>query len=197
MQISSNICFRIFHPFFVVVGYEPITNVFFLCSASKDKRGRLVEWVEKASFDRPNKLFEISASEPNHQVLLTDKNLQAMVKESKSFIVPILPRLDPRVLVPNEHHMLKDLPSYEVTHVVDAKAHQERLEPREKKHQDNTLRQVPGASHLASSSIVRSLTKKKRPVTQLAQRALTPPFAFPSPSTSASSASSSSSIAST
>lgn len=197
MQIPSKICFRIFHPSFVVVGYEPITNVFFLCSAGKDRRGRLVEWVERASSDRPNKLFEISASEPNHQVLLIDKNLQVMVKESKSFIVPILPHLDPRVLVPNEHHVLKDLPSYEVTHVVDAKAHKERLEPREKKHQDRTLRQVPSASHLASSSIVHSLTKKKRPVTQPAQRALTPPFTSPSPSPSISSASSSSSVAST
>ena len=29
-------------------------------------RGRLVEWVEKASFDRLNKLFEIIAIERHH-----------------------------------------------------------------------------------------------------------------------------------
>lgn len=92
-----------------------------------------MEWVEKAYFYRPNKLFEISASELNHQILLTDKNLQAMVNESKLFIVSILPHLAHRVLVPNEYHVLKDLPSYEVTHVVDAKAHQDRLEQRGKK----------------------------------------------------------------
>ena len=42
-------------------------------------RGRLVEWVEKASFDRLNKLFVISASERNYQTLLTDRNLLAVV----------------------------------------------------------------------------------------------------------------------
>ncbi|RVW28597.1 hypothetical protein CK203_100868 [Vitis vinifera] len=36
----------------------------------KDRRDRLVEWVKKASFDRLNKLFEISSSERNHQVFL-------------------------------------------------------------------------------------------------------------------------------
>lgn len=43
-----------------------------LCAIGKKKRGQLVEWVEKASFDRLNKLFVISASERYHQTLLTD-----------------------------------------------------------------------------------------------------------------------------
>lgn len=59
--------------------------------------------MEKASFDRLNKLFEISLVERNHQVLMRNKNLQTVVKKSKSFIVPILPRLAPRVLVLGEH----------------------------------------------------------------------------------------------
>lgn len=59
--------------------------------------------MEKASFDRLNKLFEISLVEGNHQVLMRNKNLQTVVKKSKSFIVPILPRLAPRVLVLGEH----------------------------------------------------------------------------------------------
>lgn len=77
-------------------------------------RGRLVEWVEKASFERLNKLFEISVNECNHQILLTDKNLLAMVRESKLFNLPVLLRLAPKVLVPDEYHMLKDLHLYEV-----------------------------------------------------------------------------------
>ena len=36
----------------------------------KDKRGRLVEWVEKASFICLNKLFEITTNEMNHQTFL-------------------------------------------------------------------------------------------------------------------------------
>ncbi|KAL6331725.1 hypothetical protein AAG906_016721 [Vitis piasezkii] len=62
LEIPNRICF--YNPYF------------------KNKRGCHVEWVEKASFDRLNKIFEISSVEQNHQVLLTDKNLQAVVKES-------------------------------------------------------------------------------------------------------------------
>ncbi|RVW27842.1 hypothetical protein CK203_106095 [Vitis vinifera] len=45
---------------------------------SMDKRGRVVEWVEKTSFDRLNKLFEITAAERHHQTLLTARNLLAL-----------------------------------------------------------------------------------------------------------------------
>ena len=45
----------------------------------KKMRGRLVEWVEKASFDRLNKLFVIFANEQHHQTLLTDQNLLVVV----------------------------------------------------------------------------------------------------------------------
>lgn len=82
-----------------------------------------MEWVEKASFDQLNKLFETSANERNHQVLLTDRNLLVVVRESKSFILPILPRMAPKVLVPYEHHVLKNLPLYEVVLAADAKTH--------------------------------------------------------------------------
>ena len=42
-----------------------------LIDADKDRRGRLVEWVEKASFDLLNKLFVITFDKKNHQTLLT------------------------------------------------------------------------------------------------------------------------------
>ena len=44
---------------------------FALVGACKDRRGRLVEWVEKASFIRLNKLFEITTNERNHHMLLS------------------------------------------------------------------------------------------------------------------------------
>ena len=50
-------------------------------NAGTDKRGRVVEWVEKASFDCLNKLFEITAAERHHQTLLTARNLLAVVQE--------------------------------------------------------------------------------------------------------------------
>lgn len=87
-----------------------------------------VEWVEKASFDQLNKLFEISATERNHQVFLMDKNLLSVVMESKPFILPILPHLAPQSFVIGEHHMLKDLPCYEVARTVDLKERHKHLE---------------------------------------------------------------------
>ena len=92
-----------------------------------------MEWVEKASFARLNKLFEISTSERNYQIFFMDKNLQAVLKEAKSFILPIFHRLAPRPLVPDKHHVLKDLPFNEVACATDSQTHQDRLEQKEKK----------------------------------------------------------------
>lgn len=83
-----------------------------LHAIGKKKRGRLVEWKKKASFDKLNKLFVIFASERDYQTLLIDQNLLVVVWESQSYVLSILPRLAPKVLVPDEHHVLKDLPFY-------------------------------------------------------------------------------------
>ncbi|KAL6315343.1 hypothetical protein AAG906_000447 [Vitis piasezkii] len=66
------------------------------------KRGRLVEWVEKVSFDHLNKLFEITAPQP--------------------YVLNILPRRLLKVVVLGEHFVLKDLPFYERAREVDVKA---------------------------------------------------------------------------
>lgn len=50
-----------------------------------------------------------------------DKNYLLVVMESKPFILPILPRLASWSLVPDEHHMLKDLPCYEVARMAYSK----------------------------------------------------------------------------
>ncbi|RVW44574.1 hypothetical protein CK203_116537 [Vitis vinifera] len=83
----------------------------------KKKRGRLVEWRNKASFDQLNKLFVIFASERDYQTLLTDQNLLVVVWELQSYVLSILPRLAPKVLVPDEHHeetteLLKQVPCF-------------------------------------------------------------------------------------
>lgn len=92
-----------------------------------------MKWVEKASFDRLNKLFVISASERNYQTLLMDRNLLAVVQEPKSYVLPIIPRSLPKVLVPEKHHVLKDLSFYKVACEANAKVRQDRLNQRKKK----------------------------------------------------------------
>lgn len=53
-----------------LVSIARLLRCFVSMCAGADKRGKLVEWVEKASFDRLNKLFEIAASERSCQTLL-------------------------------------------------------------------------------------------------------------------------------
>ncbi|RVW86090.1 hypothetical protein CK203_037999 [Vitis vinifera] len=128
----------------------------------KERWGHLVEWVKKASFTRLNKLFKIDASKRNHKVLLSDNNLLALINDPKSFIIPVFPHVAPPSLIPNEHFMMKDLPFYEVACLVDSEARQARLEEREKKRQERTLRQAPATSRLSSNFVVCPPTKKRK-----------------------------------
>ena len=81
-------------------------------NAGPDKRGHVVEWVEKASFARLNKLFKIVAAERHYETLLTARNLLVLVRESQAYIINILPRKLPKKAVSGEHYVLKDLPFY-------------------------------------------------------------------------------------
>lgn len=55
---------------FIILQKSTNLSRLLICSTSvyvgADKRGHLVEWVEKVSFNRLNKLFEIAASERNY-----------------------------------------------------------------------------------------------------------------------------------
>ena len=86
--------------------------------------------MEKASFDLLNKLFVISAGKRNHQTLITDRNLLAVVWEPQLYVFHIIPHLLLKVLVPGVHYVLKDLPFYKVVREVDVKVHQDRLDQR-------------------------------------------------------------------
>lgn len=81
----------------------------------------MVEWVKKALFARLNKLFEITTSERNYQMLLSARNLLAVVREPQPYVLNILPRQLPKVVVPEEHFVLRDLPFYEEAREADAK----------------------------------------------------------------------------
>ncbi|RVX18547.1 hypothetical protein CK203_006551 [Vitis vinifera] len=100
---------------------------------SSCKRGRLVEWVEKASF---------------------------------SYVINIIPKRLSKIVVPEKHFILKDIPFYEEAREVDVKTLQERLEQREKKRQEGKLRKFPGEKGRGSSSAARPPAKKKKRLLQ-------------------------------
>ena len=59
----------------------------------------MVEWVEKASFDRLNKLLEIIVVERHYQMLLIARNLLAVVWEPQPYVLNILPKRLPKVVI--------------------------------------------------------------------------------------------------
>lgn len=140
-----------------------------------------MEWVEKSSFVHLNKLFEITASERNHQMIISAQNLLAVIRERQPYVFPIIPRRLPRVVVPGEHFVLKDLPFYEEAHQEGAKARQKRLDQREEKRQEGRLRKTLGEKGWASSSAACLSTKKKKKPSVKTTNASTPvpvsPFA--------------------
>lgn len=138
-----------------------------LVGADKERKVRVVEWVEKASFDHLNKLFVITSNEKNHQTLLFVRNLLVIIQEPQPYILPIILRWLPKVVVPGEHHVLKDLPFYEEAHEANAKACQESLDQKEEKSQEWKLRKAPGEKDQASSSATRPSTKKKKSSTKV------------------------------
>ena len=85
-----------------------------------EKRGHLVDWVEKASFACLSKLFEIDAKERHYKTMLTARNLMAVVGEPQEYVVNILPRKMPKEVVPGEHYTMKDLPIYQALKEADA-----------------------------------------------------------------------------
>ncbi|RVX05759.1 hypothetical protein CK203_023906 [Vitis vinifera] len=121
-----------------------MTKFFVLGNASTHKRGHLVEWVEKTSFDRLNRLFEIISIERHYQTLLSAVNLLAVVWEPQPYVLNILSRRLPKVVVPGEHFVLKDLPFYERAREADVKARHKRLDQREEKMQKGTLMKALG-----------------------------------------------------
>ena len=132
--------------------------------AGADRRGRLVEWVEKALFLRLNKLFEIAPSERNYQTLLSIRNLATLAQDSQPYIPNIIPRRLPKNVVAGEHFVLKDLPFYVEAREVDAQARQERLSHREERRQEGTLRRAPSEKSPALRQSARPLAEKKKKV---------------------------------
>ncbi|RVW75598.1 hypothetical protein CK203_059085 [Vitis vinifera] len=118
---------------------------------SPERKGHIVDWVEKASFACLNKLFEIDANERHYGTLLTARNLMAVVRESQEYVVNILPKKMPNEVVPGEHYILKDLPIYQEVKEADAEKRRALLDDREKRKNEGTLRKAPGQKRSAAS----------------------------------------------
>ena len=66
--------------------------------------GKLVHWVERASFAKICRLLEILEQERHHEVLLTVKNLHDLRRHPLPHSVPIIPRPLPSKVVEGEHY---------------------------------------------------------------------------------------------
>ena len=110
-----------------------LLTYFTFLGVGQDKRGKLVEWVEKASFDRLNMLFEITAAERSCDTLLSMQNLRSVMQELQPYMLNILPRRMPEEVVAGEHFVLQDLPFYATVQKANARTRKARLTNREVK----------------------------------------------------------------
>ena len=87
--------------------YLRILLIFFF--AGKSRRGRLVNWVEKARFKKIQKLLKISEWEQHHEILLTVRNLRELSRSPSPYIIPVIPCSIPTEIVEGEHYIIADL----------------------------------------------------------------------------------------
>ena len=80
-----------------------------LLMQGKNWRGRLVQWVEKASLEKIRRLLEVSEQERHCEVLLTLKNLTNVRRSPAPYSLPIIPRSLPLEIVGRKHFVTTDL----------------------------------------------------------------------------------------
>nr|CAN66182.1 hypothetical protein VITISV_025182 [Vitis vinifera] len=141
---------------------KPFSPNYSLVIPGPERRGHIVDWVEKASFACLNKLFEIDAKERCYKTLLTARNLMTVVRESQEYVVNILPRKMTKEVVPGEHYTVKDLPIYQESKEADAEKRRALLDNREKKKNEGTLRKAPGQKRGAASPTNKDPAKKRK-----------------------------------
>ncbi|RVX18925.1 hypothetical protein CK203_006881 [Vitis vinifera] len=162
---------------------RPFSPNYSLVVPGPELRGHLVDWVEKTSFDRLSKLFEIDAKERQCKTLLTARNLTAVVREPQEYVINILPRKMPNEVVPGEHYIVKDLPIYEASKEADAEKCRLLLEDREKKKNEGTLRKAPEQKRDADSPPKKTPAKRRKLVKKNGKdlKEPTPPMEFAPP----------------
>ena len=81
----------------------------YIFCAGKSRRSRLVNWVEKASFKKIQKLLEIFERERHNEILLTARNLHELTRSPSPYIIPVIPLPLPTEIVEGEHYVIVDL----------------------------------------------------------------------------------------
>ena len=72
-------------------------------------RGRLVNWVEKSSFEKICRLLEVSERERHCKVLLMPENIYVVRHNPAPYNLLVIPRPLPRDVVEGEHFVVADL----------------------------------------------------------------------------------------
>ena len=139
-----------------------VFSTFIAVNAGLEKRGHLVDWVEKESFGCLSKLFEIDAKERQCKTLLTVRNLMAVVREPQEYVINILPRKMPKEVVSGEHYIVKDLPIYQASKEANVEKRKALLVNREKKKNEGTLRKAPGQKRDADSPPKKTPAKRRK-----------------------------------
>ncbi|RVW96410.1 hypothetical protein CK203_029660 [Vitis vinifera] len=91
---------------------RPFSPNYSMVLPGPDRRGHIVDWVEKTSFACLNKLFEIDAGERHYETLLTDAEPDGRCSGVPRVYHQYSPRKLPKKVVPGEHYILKDLYFY-------------------------------------------------------------------------------------
>ena len=95
--------------FYTSILYVRVFNYYIFFCAGTSWRGKLVKWVEKASFKKIQSLLEISERERHHEILLTVKNLRELSRSPSPYIIPIIRCPLPVEIVEREHYIIADL----------------------------------------------------------------------------------------
>ena len=72
-------------------------------------RGRLVNWVEKSTFEKIHGLLQVFERERHYKVLLTPENISTMRHNPTPYNLPVIPRPLPPDVVEGEHFVVTDL----------------------------------------------------------------------------------------
>ena len=68
-----------------------------------------INWVEKSSFKKIQKLLEIYEREWHHKILLTTRNLSELSRSPSPYIILVIPRPLPIEMAKGEHYVIVDL----------------------------------------------------------------------------------------
>ena len=84
-------------------------SLLWVVCAGKSRKGKLVHWVERASFKKIRRFLEIFEQEQHYEVLLTVKNLHDLSRHSTPYSVSIILHPLASEIVEGEHFVTADL----------------------------------------------------------------------------------------